>query len=72
LYRGLPEALLSAGELLAGLMLLLLFRNDRRGREYLWFAAFLLLDGSMSFEAVVKNVYPLLRARSVTSQTLSV
>lgn len=60
LYRGLPEALLSAGELLAGLVLLLVFHNDRRGREYLWFAAFLLLDGSMSLEAVVKNVYPLL------------
>jgi hypothetical protein len=60
LYRGLPEALLSIGELLASLILLLVFYNDRRGREYLWFAAFLLLDGSMSLEAVVKNVYPLL------------
>ena len=60
LYRGLPEALLSLGELLAGLILLLVFYNDRRGREYLWFAAFLLLDGSMSLAAVVKNVYPLL------------
>jgi phosphoserine phosphatase RsbU/P len=60
LYRWLPEALLSMGELLAGVILLLIFYNDRRGREYLWFAAFLLLDGSMSLEAVVKNVYPLL------------
>lgn len=60
LYRGLPEALLSASEILGGLILLLVFHNDRRGREYLWFAAFLLLDGSMSFEAVVKNVYPFL------------
>ena len=42
------------------MILLLIFYNDRRGREYLWFAAFLLLDGSMSLEAVVKNVYPLL------------
>ena len=60
LYRGLPEALLSMGELLASVILLLIFYNDRRGREYLWFATFLLLDGSMSLEAVVKNVYPLL------------
>lgn len=60
LYRGLPEALLSIGELLASVILLLIFYNDPRGREYLWFAAFLLLDGSMSLEAVVKNVYPLL------------
>ncbi len=60
LYRRLPEALLSTGELLASVILLLIFYNDRRGREYLWFAAFLLLDGSMSLEAVVKNVYPLL------------
>ena len=60
LYRGLPEALLSSSELLAAVILLLIFYNDRRGREYLWFAAFLLLDGSMSLEAVVKNVYPLL------------
>lgn len=59
-YRGLPEALLSSSELLAAVILLLIFYNDRRGREYLWFAAFLLLDGSMSLEAVVKNVYPLL------------
>lgn len=59
-YRGLPELLLSASELLGAVILLLVFHNDRRGREYLWFAAFLLLDGSMSLEAVVKNVYPLL------------
>ena len=60
LYKGLPEALLSSSELLAGVILLLIFFNDRRGREYLWFAAFLFLDGSMSLEAVVKHVYPLL------------
>jgi hypothetical protein len=60
LYRGLPESLLSASELLGGMILLLVFHNDRREREYLWFAAFLLLDGSMSLEAVVKHVYPLL------------
>jgi len=59
-YRGLPEALLSSSELLAAVILLLIFYNDRRGRGYLWFAAFLLLDGSMSLAAVVKNVYPLL------------
>jgi hypothetical protein len=52
--------LLSLCELLAGVILLLVFHNDPHGREYLWFAAFLLLDGSMSLEAVVKNVYPLL------------
>lgn len=59
-YRGVPETLLSLGELLAAVILLLVFHNDRRGAEYLWFAAFLLLDGSMSLEAVVKNVYPFL------------
>ncbi|HKO20900.1 MAG TPA: SpoIIE family protein phosphatase, partial [Acidobacteriaceae bacterium] len=60
LYKGLAESLLSASELLGGMILLLVFHNDRREREYLWFAAFLLLDGSMSLEAVVKHVYPLL------------
>jgi len=60
LYQGLPEALLSVGELLGGVILLLIFRNDPRGREYLWFAAFLFLDGTMSLEAVFNWVYPLL------------
>ena len=59
LYRVLPELLLSSSELLGAAILLLVFHNDRRGREYLWFAAFLLLDGSMSLEAAVKHVYPL-------------
>jgi hypothetical protein len=60
LYRTLPETLLSVGELLGGVILLLAFRNDPRGREYLWFAAFLLLDGSTSLESVFNRVYPLL------------
>ena len=64
LYGGLPESLLSASELVGGIILLLIFYNDRRGREYLWFALFLLLDGSMSLEAVVKFVYPLLPQES--------
>ena len=59
-YRVLPQALLCAGELLAGVILLLVFRNDPRGRAYLWFAAFLFLDGTMSLEAVFNYVYPLL------------
>lgn len=59
-YRGLPEALLSVGELLGGVILLLVFRNDPRGLAYLWFAAFLFLDGTMSLEAVLNHVYPLL------------
>ena len=60
LYRGFPETLLCVGELLGGVILLLAFRNDPRGRAYLWFAAFLLLDGSMSLESVFNGVYPLL------------
>jgi hypothetical protein len=59
-YRVLPQTLLCAGELLGGVILLLAFRNDPRGRAYLWFAAFLFLDGTMSLEAVFNYVYPLL------------
>ena len=62
-YRVFPEALLCVGELLGGVILLLAFRNDPRGREYLWFAAFLFLDGSMSLESVFNRVYPLLPYR---------
>lgn len=60
LYRVLPQTLLCAGELLGGVILLLIFSNDPRGRAYLWFAAFLFLDGTMSLEAVFNYVYPLL------------
>lgn len=59
-----PQTLLCVGELLGGMILLLAFRNDPRGREYLWFAAFLLLDGSMSLESVFNHVYPLLPSSS--------
>lgn len=59
-YRVLPQTLLCAGELLGGVILLLAFRNDARGRAYLWFAAFLFLDGTMSLESVFNYVYPLL------------
>lgn len=59
-YRVLPQTLLCAGELLGGVILLLAFRNDVRGRAYLWFAAFLFLDGTMSLESVFNSVYPLL------------
>jgi phosphoserine phosphatase RsbU/P len=59
-YRVLPQTLLCAGELLGGVILLLAFRNDPRGRAYLWFAAFLFLDGTMSLESVFNYVYPLL------------
>ncbi len=60
LYQVLPEALLCFGELLGAVILLLAFRNDPRGRAYLWFALFLFLDGSMSLESVFNFVYPLL------------
>jgi hypothetical protein len=60
LYRTFPETLLCVGELLGGIILLLAFRNDPQGRAYLWFAAFLLLDGSTSLESVFNLVYPLL------------
>jgi hypothetical protein len=59
-YRVLPQTLLCAGELLGEVILLLAFRNDPRGRAYLWFAAFLFLDGTMSLESVFNYVYPLL------------
>jgi hypothetical protein len=59
-YRTLPQSLLCVCELLGGVMLLLLFRYDRLRREYLWFAAFLFLDGTMSLESVFSRVYPLL------------
>ena len=60
LYEVLPQTLLCLGELLGGFILLLVFRNDPGGREYLWFAAFLFLDGTMSLESVFNWVYPLL------------
>ena len=59
-YQVLPQALLCVGELLGGVILLLVFRNDPGGREYLWFAAFLFLDGTMSLESVFNWVYPIL------------
>ena len=59
-YSVLPEALLCVAELLGGVILLLVFRNDPRGRAYLWFAAFLFLDGTTSLESVFYRVYPLL------------
>lgn len=59
-YRSLPQTLLCVGELLGGVILLLVFRNDPYGRAYLWFAAFLFLDGTMSLESVFNGVYPLL------------
>ncbi len=59
-YQVLPQALLCASELLGGMILLLVFRNDPRGRAYLWFVAFLFLDGTMSLESVFNYVYPLL------------
>ena len=59
-YSVLPEALLCVGELLGGVILLLVFRNDPGGRAYLWFAVFLFLDGTTSLESVFYRVYPLL------------
>lgn len=59
-YRHLPESLLCLSELMGGAILLLVFRFDLRRREYLWFAAFLFLDGTMSLESVFNRVYPLL------------
>jgi hypothetical protein len=59
LYQDLLQALLCAGELLGGVILLLVFSNDRSAPEYLWFAAFLFLDGTMSLESVFSGVYPL-------------
>jgi hypothetical protein len=59
-YQTLPQTLLCVCELLGGVLLLLFFRYDRLRREYLWFAAFLFLDGTMSLESVFNRVYPLL------------
>jgi hypothetical protein len=59
-YQTLPQTLLCLGELIGGVILVLVFRFDRRRREYLWFAAFLFLDGTMSLESVFNGVYPLL------------
>jgi Stage II sporulation protein E (SpoIIE) len=64
-YRGLPQTLLCLCELIGGVILLLVFRYDRRRREYLWFAAFLFLDGTMSLESVFSYVYPLLPSRTL-------
>jgi len=58
-YRVLPEDLLCLGELLGGAVLLLAFAFDRGSREYLWFAAFLWLDGSASLMSCFDVVYPI-------------
>ncbi len=59
-YRRLPEVLLCVGELLGGAVLLLAFAFDRSSREYLWFAAFLWLDGSASLMSCFDVVFPIL------------
>ena len=59
-YRVLPESLLCVGELLGGIVLLLAFAFDRSSREYLWFAAFLWLDGSASLMSCFDRVYPVI------------
>ena len=59
-YSRLPQALLCVGELLGGAVLLLAFAFDRSSREYLWFAAFLWLDGSASVMDCFDNVYPVI------------
>ena len=56
----LPQTLLCIAELLGGAILILLFADDRRRREYAWFAAFLWLDGTCSLLSVFKREYPLL------------
>ena len=58
LYRAFPETFLCLGELLGGAILLLAFRYDPHGRAYVWFAAFLFLDGTMSLEAVFNRGLP--------------
>jgi hypothetical protein len=58
-YRVLPQDLLCLGELLGGAVLLLAFAFDRGSREYLWFAAFLWLDGSASLMSCFDVVYPI-------------
>ncbi len=59
-YRFLPQMLLCIGELLGGALLLLAFAFDRSSREYLWFAAFLWLDGSASLMSCFDGVYPII------------
>jgi hypothetical protein len=59
-YSSLPQTLLCLGELLGGAALLLVFAFDRSSREYLWFAAFLWLDGSASLMACFDNVFPII------------
>jgi len=59
-YRVLPQDLLCVGELLGGAVLFLAFAFDRSSREYLWFAAFLWLDGSASLMSCFDGVYPLI------------
>jgi hypothetical protein len=59
-YRVLPQTLLCVGELLGGALLLLAFAFDRNSREYLWFAAFLWLDGSASLMSCFDAVYPII------------
>jgi len=59
-YRYLPQTLLCVGELLGGAVLLLAFAFDRSSREYLWFAAFLWLDGSASLMSCFDGVYPII------------
>jgi phosphoserine phosphatase RsbU/P len=56
----LPQTLLCVGELLGGAILILLFADDRRRSEYLWFAGFLWLDGICSLLSVFAREYPLL------------
>jgi hypothetical protein len=58
-YRVLPQVLLCLGELLGGAVLLLAFAFDRGSREYLWFAAFLWLDGTTSLMSCFDVVYPI-------------
>lgn len=58
-YSLLPQALLCLGELAGGFVLLALYLQDRRRREYLWFVVFLWLDGSCSLWSVFARVYPI-------------
>ncbi len=59
-YRFLPQTLLCVGELLGGALLLLAFAFDKSSREYLWFAAFLWLDGSASLMSCFDTFYPII------------
>jgi len=59
-YRVLPQSLLCVGELLGGIVLLLAFAFDRSSREYLWFAAFLWVDGAASLMSCFDSVYPVI------------